>query len=352
MHDSTPDRPPAAASRRARTNGSDAARNLNFADSHGGVTESVEIVMGEGTGQLQGLPAFQYAITHQLKEMVGKVFVVRHLISVQGIALNGRRCRVMGHDQINFSSVNAPRMHCKFEGAKELVRIKPTNLAEPGSFVDTPSRTRIPDAALLPLLRMALAELQDVGQRADMVARCAWLRSQLETGRVPASTGCMDPLLTPAQLQENDHVRLMMMGRPSCCGDGTVDFARFGEGLSGGGETCAVCFEPVPLGAPALGLPCSHVFHQACAAPWIEQHNTCPTCRHALPRDLATGRSFVRPEASQVLLTRLKEWLVSGMCERCQASYHEGDPLIAITGANGVARLVPHSLLERRASRA
>ena len=51
-------------------------------------------------------------------------------------------------------------------------------------------------------------------------------------------------------------------------------------------------------------------------------------------------------DAEEALLTRLKEWVVSGMCERCQATFHEADPLVSIPcGPDGAVRLVPQSSL-------
>lgn len=46
---------------------------------------------------------------------------------------------------------------------------------------------------------------------------------------------------------------------------------------------CAICLEDMKVGEKINILPCSntvhHKFHSACLAPWIQQHNSCPTCR-------------------------------------------------------------------------
>ncbi len=43
-----------------------------------------------------------------------------------------------------------------------------------------------------------------------------------------------------------------------------------------------MCMEAVTGEAPALGMPCGHVFHSDCAGTWLAEHDTCPTCRFRL----------------------------------------------------------------------
>jgi len=50
-------------------------------------------------------------------------------------------------------------------------------------------------------------------------------------------------------------------------------------------ELCAVCQEVYKSGDQALKLPCNHLYHKDCIIPWLESHNTCPTCRYELPTD-------------------------------------------------------------------
>lgn len=343
----TPPRPPAAASRRGPS--TTASRG------HGRVPRQLDmdetISAGHVDGDtLTGLPAMERMLEMTLDNMVGRTYVVRHLTSAAGLQLNGRRCRVTGRDPMDPELRVPPRLHCAFDATGlPPTKLKAMNLAEPGSFVDVPSRSSIPEATLLPLLRRALAEVRATERpgdcRADIAARADWLQAQLAAGHVPPMSACMDPMLTPEQLAGDKHIRSLLFSRPCCCGDGHVDFARYGEGLRGGGEHCSICLEPVAPGEEALGLPCSHVFHPQCAGPWVAAHNSCPTCKAALPRDLATGGAFVRGDAEEHLVLRLKEWVVSGMCERCQATFHERNPLISIPRPDGSVELIPQSQL-------
>lgn len=48
---------------------------------------------------------------------------------------------------------------------------------------------------------------------------------------------------------------------------------------------CAVCREDLVLGDKLQEMPCKHNFHPACLKPWLDEHNSCPICRHEMPTD-------------------------------------------------------------------
>lgn len=58
-------------------------------------------------------------------------------------------------------------------------------------------------------------------------------------------------------------------------------------GPEGKGE-CSVCMDDVHIGSEVVVLPCTHWFHQECAATWLQEHNTCPICRKGLETDKPT----------------------------------------------------------------
>ncbi|XP_068663537.1 E3 ubiquitin-protein ligase AIP2-like [Aristolochia californica] len=53
-----------------------------------------------------------------------------------------------------------------------------------------------------------------------------------------------------------------------------------------GKETeCAVCRENLVIDDKMQELPCKHLFHPNCLKPWLDEHNSCPICRHELQTD-------------------------------------------------------------------
>ena len=47
--------------------------------------------------------------------------------------------------------------------------------------------------------------------------------------------------------------------------------------------TCIICLEDVYMNKKTL--QCGHSFHKRCIKKWIEQNNTCPTCRQIIEKD-------------------------------------------------------------------
>ncbi|KAK2645159.1 hypothetical protein Ddye_020354 [Dipteronia dyeriana] len=48
---------------------------------------------------------------------------------------------------------------------------------------------------------------------------------------------------------------------------------------------CAICKENLASGDKMQELPCKHTFHPPCLKPWLDEHNSCPICRHELQTD-------------------------------------------------------------------
>ncbi|XP_078156655.1 RING/U-box superfamily protein [Carex rostrata] len=53
----------------------------------------------------------------------------------------------------------------------------------------------------------------------------------------------------------------------------------------GSESECAVCRENLVVGDKMQELPCKHLFHPPCLKPWLDEHNSCPVCRHELRTD-------------------------------------------------------------------
>lgn len=52
---------------------------------------------------------------------------------------------------------------------------------------------------------------------------------------------------------------------------------------------CPICLEPSALGEEVRRLPCGHRLHRECSDAWLTTADTCPTCRHQVPRGEAEG---------------------------------------------------------------
>lgn len=61
-------------------------------------------------------------------------------------------------------------------------------------------------------------------------------------------------------------------------------------------KTCAICQEDFTVASETVRLSCNpdvpHIFHKNCLKPWIDAHNTCPTCR--APIQLSLFHSILR----------------------------------------------------------
>ena len=50
-------------------------------------------------------------------------------------------------------------------------------------------------------------------------------------------------------------------------------------------ENCSVCKDDFEINQELINLPCKHSFHEECVTPWLQERNSCPTCRFELPTD-------------------------------------------------------------------
>ena len=45
------------------------------------------------------------------------------------------------------------------------------------------------------------------------------------------------------------------------------------------------CRQELQLNDRVQVMPCTHLYHSGCLAPWLAHRNSCPICRHELPTD-------------------------------------------------------------------
>jgi division protein 1 len=71
-------------------------------------------------------------------------------------------------------------------------------------------------------------------------------------------------------------------------------------GPEGKGE-CTVCMDDVHTGDEVVMLPCSHWFHETGASAWLNEQNTCPTCRKGIEDTHPTAADPVGDRPHQTL---------------------------------------------------
>ncbi|CAG9464085.1 unnamed protein product [Pedinophyceae sp. YPF-701] len=102
------------------------------------------------------------------------------------------------------------------------------------------------------------------------------------------------------------------------------------EGANGGAPSaasddepeCAICLCEYETGDSCRQLPCAHFFHKKCLDRWMESHDTCPVCRHAL----------VSVERRREEDRRAQEAEAAAAAERLDMAVLDQGQVIAITG--------------------
>lgn len=70
-----------------------------------------------------------------------------------------------------------------------------------------------------------------------------------------------------------------------------------------GESCCSVCKDDFLVDQQLVKLPCNHVFHDECILPWLNERNSCPTCRFELKTDDSDYESRKKEKRDQVRQT-------------------------------------------------
>lgn len=243
--DRSPDRAGAAARPREPAAANAAAARELFAE---GVAQGVPV--GGGVPVVHGMPtdvatavpvaeaspispAEEAMVRENLRSMVGREFIVRHLSSARGAELNGKRARVVGYDR----EPGRYRAHCQIEGVPEPMRLKLSNISDIrdtryDDFVAVPERARrrraeevigsvrnLLETEYTSQWQRSMSQASGIG-RTDMIGRVEYLRLHAEAGRAPP------PLLCGASVTQGEHSswsQAINHMKPCCYGDNTAD---------------------------------------------------------------------------------------------------------------------------------
>ncbi|KAJ6924207.1 hypothetical protein NC652_017494 [Populus alba x Populus x berolinensis] len=77
---------------------------------------------------------------------------------------------------------------------------------------------------------------------------------------------------------------------------------------------CAICKENLVVNDKMQELPCKHRFHPPCLKPWLDEHNSCPICRHELQTDDHAYESWKEREKEAAEERKGAENAVRGVC--------------------------------------
>ena len=265
------------------------------------------------------------------------MFVVDHLRSEKGSAMNGKRVIVVGvDDRQENRRVRVKLLDSQQKPTGGILRLKPQNLISPQNYCSQPSEAKITKAEAIGFLKQGLENsIKDglgnepgEGGARDPCRRIQHIQECLKSGEeLPSDIGCTDFMIPDDEMNEFEKIKSILA--PACCGDGTINFQRFGEGvIAGSQDECTICLEAI-LG-DMIRLPCNHRFHMSCVKPWFQEQGqqTCPTCRDPLPNSWDT---YIVEKANEQIQKRFDEWFLAGMCERCQAVQLENDPVVIVT---------------------
>lgn len=78
------------------------------------------------------------------------------------------------------------------------------------------------------------------------------------------------------------------------------------DDLQHNSDNCAICWEKM---LTARKLPCAHLFHESCLQSWLEQDQSCPTCRLAL--SVQSNRMPMNRQPN-VDIDELEQWNLAG----------------------------------------
>jgi len=71
--------------------------------------------------------------------------------------------------------------------------------------------------------------------------------------------------------------------------------------------SCPICSEEFVVGNCVLQLPCSHIYHEDCAVPWLDMKKTCPICRYQLTNDIPSVADLEKNFSADELVKMLDQ---------------------------------------------